>query len=217
MVHAETGTQELQRKMFEAAEAANWKALEHAVAKGADPRGRTLLHWAAGEGHTADVRRLIENGANTGVKDDSGWTPLALAAFAGEAEAARTLIEHGAEIEPKDNVGNTPLHLAASAGYKEVTKILLEKGADIEATNQKGWTPLFSAVTNYRHPNLVNWFLRMGADATARSKAEKTPLDVAIEQRNEAIALAEKEEPTPKWIRDRVKGYTAIVKILETQ
>ena len=195
----ETG-RKWQSQMFEAAAAGDWNMLRDAISKGADPRGRTILHWASGEGHTGDLKRFIEDGASFDVKDHMGWTPLALAAYAGEADSARILIDHGADVHTRDQEGNTPLHLALLSGHRDVVEVLLEGGADLEAANRKGRTPLFTAVTNYRSPEIVRWLLSIGANASEVDKNGAYPLDVARKRLAEATGMTGTERPTPDWI-----------------
>lgn len=214
-VNAEEAAQKWQNQMFEAATAGDWNKLKDAISKGADPRGRTILHWAAGEGHADDLKRFIEDGASFEVKDQMGWTPLALAAFAGEADSVRILIDHGADVHTRDQEARTPLHLALVSGHSDVAEVLLEGGADLEAENYKGQTPLFSAVTNYRSPGVVGWLLGIGANASEFDKNGESPLGVARKRLAEATEMAETEQPTPDWILERVQGYTEVVKVLE--
>ena len=41
-----------------------------------DQNGQTPLHWAANKGHIRIVKMLVDGGAKTDVKDNTGWTPL---------------------------------------------------------------------------------------------------------------------------------------------
>lgn len=214
-LYAEEATRQWQNQMLEAAAAGDWNKLKDAISKGADPRGRTILHWAAGESHTADLKRFIEGGASLEVKDQMGWTPLALAAFAGEADSVRILIDHGAGVHTRDQEGSTPLHLALVSGHRDVAELLLEAGADSEAEDHKGQTPLFSAVTNYRSPEVVRWLLGIGANTSAVDRNGDSPLAVAHKRLAEATGMAEAEQPAPDWILERVQGYTEIVRVLE--
>lgn len=214
-VPVESAAEDWQAQMFEAAVAGDWDKLNEAIANGANPRGRDLVHWAAGEGHIADLQRFIEEGVDIDVKDDMGWTPLALAAFAGRPESVKLLITNGAALGVPDKEQNTPLHLALTSGHKRVAEILLEQGAELEARNVKGRTPLFSAATNYRNPEIVAWLLGRGADAGVTDLDGLSPLDLAHKRHSMAVEMAEDNQPIPEWIETRMKGYARVVQILE--
>jgi hypothetical protein len=100
-----------------------------------DSYGRTPLAWAAGNGHEAVVKLLLEKGAELetkGIKDKFfGMTPLAWAAGNGHEAVVKLLLEKGAELETKSgSFGRTPLAWAAGNGHEAVVKLLLEKGAE---------------------------------------------------------------------------------------
>ncbi|RYP16766.1 hypothetical protein DL767_010132 [Monosporascus sp. MG133] len=67
--------------------------------------GQAPLSWAAGEGHEALVRLLVEKGAAIEAKDKEGRTPLSWAAAKGHEAVVRLLVEKGAVIEAKDESG----------------------------------------------------------------------------------------------------------------
>jgi len=116
---------ELQAEMYKAAKIGDWVALDKAINKGANPRGRTHLHWAAGEGLLSEVKHLIGQGANIEAKDKSSWTPLILAAFAGKLSTTKVLIDLGANVNYRtENTLYTPLH-AATSGTVDVVKVLI--------------------------------------------------------------------------------------------
>ncbi len=103
--------------------------------------GMTDLHWAAWEGRTKDIEKLISRGAEVNCKDINGNTPLHFAASSSK-EVVALLIAKGAEVNARENDQSTPLHNAAGMGRAEIVKLLLAAGADINARNKKGWTPL---------------------------------------------------------------------------
>ena len=79
-----------------------------------DEYGRSPLHYAAGDGDLAAVRKHLKAGADASAADRAGWTPLHFAAQAQAAEIVRALIEKGANVEAEDRHGNTPLSTAVS-------------------------------------------------------------------------------------------------------
>ncbi len=94
---------------------------------------RTLLGgpliWAASEGSTIEIARLIERGAPLGFADQSGVTPLQAAVRHGHEEAVRLLLDRGAPANTVDAEGRSPFDEAARGGHLEIAKGLLAHGA----------------------------------------------------------------------------------------
>ncbi|OCL00089.1 putative kinesin [Cenococcum geophilum 1.58] len=118
---------------------------------GADVNARDQFGWtplsrAAGGGHEAVVKLLLETGkANVDSKDnDSGRTPLSRAAEGGHEAVVGLLLETGkVDVDSGDNNGQTPLSRAAEGGHEAVVKLLLETGkVDVDPS---GRTPLSRA------------------------------------------------------------------------
>ena len=133
--------------------------------------GRTLLSFAAGEGHDDIVRLLLEKGAEIEVKDwNYHYTPLSGAAMNGHEAVVKLLLEKGAEIEVKDRVYSfTPLLWAAENGHEAVVKLLLEKGAETEVKDGKySNTPLSWAAEN-GHKAVVKLLLEKGSGQRRRT------------------------------------------------
>lgn len=101
--------------------------------------GDSPLHEASRLGHIEAMRILLQNGADTEVKNAVRalrQRPTVLRDFAqalwvrsAEVCAARA----GPVLAPQD--GWTPLHWAAQNGILDVTITLLDKGADVDATS----------------------------------------------------------------------------------
>ena len=87
--------------------------------------GRTLLSFAAGEGHE-DITRLLLNKVDPDIKDGkSGQTPLSWAAANGHEAVVKLLLATGkVEVDSKDEYGRTPLSYAARNGHEVVVKLL---------------------------------------------------------------------------------------------
>jgi ankyrin repeat protein len=89
--------------------------------------GRTLLSFAAREGHEDIVKWLLETG-DPDIKDRMySRTPLLCAAQNRHEAVVKLLLEtSNAEVDSKDNGGQTPLSYAAQKGHEAVVKLLRE-------------------------------------------------------------------------------------------
>jgi ankyrin repeat protein len=146
-----------------------------------DPKGDTLLHIAAQAGDQQAVTVLLQYGANVEAKNARGETPIEVAAYQGYASVMRTLLAKGARIRDPRML----LRRAAWSGYVEVAQLLVERGTEVnvgDETKQGGErsTPLHAAVVANR-PDMVEFLLARGADATATDSTGRTPLHFAAE------------------------------------
>jgi ankyrin repeat protein len=73
--------------------------------------GRTPFWWAAGNGHSDVVKRLLEReSVNINFKDKDGRTPLSWAAQNGYSDVVELLLENeDIDIDSKDKDRRTPL------------------------------------------------------------------------------------------------------------
>ena len=162
--------------------------------------GDTPLHRAALEGGPAEVRSLLDQGADIHAgaemrfRDSSiiaaGWTPLHLAAWWNpDIAVTALLLARGAQIESRTGRGDTPLLGAARYNRVGVVVLLVEHGADVNAASDGGVTPLQYAAAN-EDPNVAALLLRNGADVNHRSNANATPLHGAATNSNpDVVAL----------------------------
>ncbi|WP_254229453.1 ankyrin repeat domain-containing protein [Wolbachia pipientis] len=75
-----------------------------------DHDGKTLLHWAARQGHIEIVQELLDRGAGINVLDNQHSTPLHEAAARNQEEVIRLLLQQGAQFNIKDRQDKTPLN-----------------------------------------------------------------------------------------------------------
>lgn len=143
---------------------------------------KTPLHEAAEAGKDlAEIRQLIEDGADVNSRDFGDRTPLHYAAhFNPEPSIVEALIEAGADVNAMDDFGATPLAYAmmgvemygAAVGREEpsipVIEALLAAGADANAHGDDfyGMPPIHHAVSSGK-PDIVEMLIAAGADVNA--------------------------------------------------
>jgi ankyrin repeat domain-containing protein 50 len=76
-----------------------------------DSEGRSPLHVAAWQGHTAMVDLLLRYGADVNVVDREQRTPLQSAAWQGHESVVWLLLKNGARVDQPCSQGATPLSI----------------------------------------------------------------------------------------------------------
>lgn len=107
----------------------------------------TPLHVAALGGDMAEVRRLVEAGADVNAVSVYQATPLhwAVQGSSVKPDILSYLVEHGADVNAKNTWGVTPLHLTSSFGNVPATRRLLDLGADPTVRDDMNQTPVDKA------------------------------------------------------------------------
>ncbi|TEY39691.1 hypothetical protein BOTCAL_0454g00020 [Botryotinia calthae] len=88
----------------------------------------SYLHIASGFGLGCWTQRLLDNGADFEMQDNTENTPLFWAAKGGHTEVVNKLLDVGAEPNISGHDGIKPLHVAASNNHVGVVKLLLGAG-----------------------------------------------------------------------------------------
>ncbi|RLN30226.1 hypothetical protein C2845_PM05G02570 [Panicum miliaceum] len=148
-----------------------------------DTWGRNALHFAAGKGHLAVCRFLVEESGLDVNSTTSGecvrilrfWNsasvPVSLTFFPCRWNASslrrgrRTRESPGVPARPwrrPRGAGRQGLHAAAEQGHCEAVRLLLSKGVDVDPVNYRG-TPLHLAAAKDRD-QVVKILLEHGAD-----------------------------------------------------
>jgi len=133
----------------------------------------TELADAAMRRDAAQVRALIENGADVNAAQPDGATALHWAAYHGDTALARLLLEAGADVSAANRNGSTALWLAASHGDAAMVETLLDGGANANEELPLGRRPLMLAA-RAGSTEAVRALLEHGADPNAREAARGT-------------------------------------------
>lgn len=145
---------ELWQEPASAQETLNTHATANATYHGGtygNPDSATALTKAAGNGQTAYVTLLLDNGANIEIKDPwDNRTALMAAAFRGRNETLELLIARGANVNAQNCIKTTALMWAADRAHTESVKKLLAAGADVTLKDNDGKTALSKAKQNQR-------------------------------------------------------------------
>lgn len=89
------------------------------------------LYEAARKGDVAEVKAVLDRGADVNAKFRYGATALFKAAERGHTEVVRLLIERGADVNVKDTFyGATAISWAVQKGHTGVVRAILAKSAD---------------------------------------------------------------------------------------
>ncbi|MGB1012676.1 MAG: asparaginase [Nannocystaceae bacterium] len=152
--------------------------------------GRTALHLAAAEGHTALVVFLIRRGAALGPTDRWLATPLHDAITGGHDEVAALLREQGQSLP--SNVRSEALINRASRGDLAGVKRLVENGMDPRQGDYDRRTALHLAAAE-GHRGIVAYLVHAGADVGACDRWGATPLDDARRGEHDGVAALLRE------------------------
>ncbi len=100
-------------------------------------------------GNTANLKQLLDSGADPNIRDDIGATPLMYAAAYGSLEDLSALLDHGARINDTTKIGSTAIMWAAGDTAK--LELLLQRGADSNSKTNGGFTVLATAAIRGNH------------------------------------------------------------------
>ena len=143
---------------------------------------------AAERREEADVRALVEAGANVNSQQLDGATALHWAVHYDNESMVTWLIDEGANASAETRYGVTPLALACINSNAAVVEALLAAGADPNTTQSEGETALMTAART-GGVDAVRVLLKHGADVNAQDTWRgQTALMWAMAQRHALVA-----------------------------
>lgn len=128
------------------------------------------LLLAAYKGETAEVERLLDEGADIDAVDEAGWDALYGAVWRGHVDTARVLLERGANPNSRENKGGS-----FCFDWNCTEKIYLEG------------SPAIVAAAKRRHNDLVQLLLDYGATAHTANEFCESPMIVAASRGDAAL------------------------------
>lgn len=118
---------------------------------------------AAEAGRTAEVERLIVNGADLETRDAQGRTALLLAVAGNHVAMAKALLAAGASPNAQASNRDTPWLLAGASGRAEIVAAMLPLKPDLSLRNRYGGNALIPACER-AHVETVKLLLTSGID-----------------------------------------------------
>jgi ankyrin repeat protein len=151
------------------------------------PDGSTPLLWAVYEGDVAEVKRLLNAGADASIANNYGAAPMGLAAEVGHTEILKLLLDAGADVDSPNPEGQTALLAVARTGNVEAARLLLSHGATIDARERWGEQTALMWASARRHPEMMELLIANGADVNARSAVRDYQRHVTAEGRPKSL------------------------------
>ncbi|KAH8724973.1 hypothetical protein GQ44DRAFT_244199 [Phaeosphaeriaceae sp. PMI808] len=146
---------------------------------------RILLNIPS-EATTADVERILWEGAHPMVAHPKFGFFFIRAAFEMSPDVLDVLVEFGAEITktlPSPNRYHCAMHAAVLGRQVNTVTYLVTQGHSINTANDRGETPLILAVKTGAY-KVAKYLVARGADVNHESEEAETPLYLALTSKN---------------------------------
>ena len=154
--------------------------------------GQTCIMLAALESDLEEVKKQLEDGADTSLKSKDGKTLIHYASAGGDLEVFDLLIEKKQKLTSFDNEGNTPLFEAIRNSHYDMAARILPETANKNFANQEGATALMLAAAT-GDLELFKLILKSGVNPKLKDKKHMPLTFYAKKGKNKKImALAKK-------------------------
>ncbi len=123
--------------------------------------------------------------------DSSGDSALHIAVLKKNLPIVQFLIENGADVNIQNKLGKTALHHAGEQNAVDIAKLIIAHGGRLDIYDSYNNGPLWTATYNYNEKKerfeIVELFLKHGADKNHKNNAGRSPLDFANQIESEDI------------------------------
>ncbi|MGI6395225.1 MAG: ankyrin repeat domain-containing protein [bacterium] len=141
----------------------------------------TELSIAVQAGNVNAAEEALKKGADINHVDDE-WPLFVTAVTSNDIKMVKFFLDNGVNTELVGPDGKTALMHSLSLRNGEMTAMIVKAEANLRATDPAGKNIMMYAAEG-NNPLLLKLLLDMGFDRNVRSKADKTPLDYAVDAR----------------------------------
>lgn len=133
------------------------------------------------------VKNFVAEEINNKSEYDSGLLHYAISG--NKFDIAMLLIDNNIDVNMINADGQTALHLISINNNLDIARELLQKGIDINIRDKNGNNAMWTAVFNCRGKNyeMVRLLMSYKPDITTKNKAGRSPIDFAIQIKDEAL------------------------------
>ena len=144
--------------------------------------GNTLIHHAAGRGHTEIVKALIEYTDNPNAPNNYNVTPIDMASINGHSGIVKNLIGGSINYFTSNNDGTNQnlIHRPAAIGHTKFVKAVVECTVHPNTPDSFGRTPIHFAAL-FGHTKVVKALISCTENPNAPDKDGETPIYCAAE------------------------------------
>lgn len=134
------------------------------------------------------IKKMVELGADVNYIDENQNTPFLYAAYCyNNPELIDFLISQNVDINVQNILGANAVMISVYNNNVDILKKIISLNIDINKQNKRGWNALMSVVLDNRPVEYAQFLLEAGADRYIKNNMGKTPLDIAIELKNESF------------------------------
>ena len=130
-------------------------------------------------GNVNKIAKMIEQGVNMNVFDDTGYSPLHYACGFDYHDLVKLLLNNGVDINIKNSARVTPVMTACQNRRHDIIILLLNNGADVHNKDNHD-TTLMHLVCFNGYIDIMKILLEKGVDVNLEDSYGRTPLNYSM-------------------------------------